>query len=169
MAAKVISTDDSGQTSALPSIRVAEVFPGVVVTSRGDVYGRKATQDRRGYLYVKYGGKQRYLHRVIAKTFLPPAAKRRVVRHLNDVKDDNRVENLAWGSHRDNYLDALRNGGRKSQLTPSLVADLREKAHAGTSMYALAKRHDLSCSVVRNAVRGVTWREVASPPLLLGS
>ena len=31
-------------------------------------------------------------------------------RHLNDDHNDNRVENLAWGTHQDNHDDAVRNG-----------------------------------------------------------
>ena len=33
-----------------------------------------------------------------------------VVRHLNDVKSDNRLKNLAWGTRSDNTRDSVRNG-----------------------------------------------------------
>lgn len=33
-----------------------------------------------------------------------------VGRHLNDIRTDNRIENLAWGSYGDNMRDMIRNG-----------------------------------------------------------
>lgn len=50
-----------------------------------------------------------FVHRVVAAAFLGPS-ELPLVRHLNDIKTDNRVENLAYGTPRDNGLDAMRNG-----------------------------------------------------------
>lgn len=49
------------------------------------------------------------VHRLMATTFIGPV-EGKVVRHLNDVKTDNRIENLAVGTYKDNAADALRNG-----------------------------------------------------------
>ena len=54
--------------------------------------------------------KEPYIHRLIAQTFLPNPDNLPLVRHLNDIKDDNRVENLAWGTVFDNHLDCVKNG-----------------------------------------------------------
>lgn len=47
--------------------------------------------------------KREYVHRLVAKYFLldKPEGKNEVS-HLNDVKTDNRVENLCWMTHREN-------------------------------------------------------------------
>lgn len=50
------------------------------------------------------------LHRLLALAFIPNPDNHPIVRHLNDVKDDNRLENLAWGTHLDNTEDRRRNG-----------------------------------------------------------
>lgn len=54
---------------------------------------------------------RQYVHRLMAKAFLPNPHQYPLVRHLNDVRVDNRIENLAWGSHSDNSKDSVSNGG----------------------------------------------------------
>lgn len=72
------------------------------------------TQNSKGYIFhsFKYNGKpiRRSLHRLYADAFLDNKNNYPVVRHLNDKGYDNCPENLEWGTHRDNYLDAVRNG-----------------------------------------------------------
>ncbi len=44
-----------------------------------------------------------YVHRIVAKTFLPPPPSEDYeVSHLNDIKTDNRAENLVWMTHKEN-------------------------------------------------------------------
>lgn len=50
------------------------------------------------------------LHRLIAQAFIPNPDSLPFVRHLNDIPDDNRIENLAWGTQSDNMGDCVRNG-----------------------------------------------------------
>lgn len=52
-----------------------------------------------------------FVHQEVAKAFLGPAPfEDAIVRHLNDIPTDNRVENLAWGTRLENQQDAVRNG-----------------------------------------------------------
>lgn len=55
------------------------------------------------------------VHRIMAEAFIPNPEDLPLVRHLNDIKTDNRIENLAWGSYSDNMADALRNGKQSNQ------------------------------------------------------
>ena len=55
-------------------------------------------------------GHQKHVHRILAEAFIPNPDNHPLVRHLNDVRDDNRVENLAWGTVSDNEHDKVRNG-----------------------------------------------------------
>jgi hypothetical protein len=51
------------------------------------------------------------VHRVVLKAFVgPPPFEGAVCRHLNGIADDNRVENLTWGTHSENLLDSVRHG-----------------------------------------------------------
>lgn len=67
-----------------------------------------------GHLSVdlkRSGERKTYLvHRLIAEAFIPNPDNHPVVRHLNDVPTDNRLENLAWGTRSDNLHDMVRNG-----------------------------------------------------------
>lgn len=74
-----------------------------------------------GYLRVQltFSGKTRraYIHRLLAEAFIPNPEGLPIVRHLNDVPDDNRLENLAWGTPKDNARDRnLFNKGHHNSL-----------------------------------------------------
>lgn len=74
------------------------------------------TQKKTGYVrftvYGPDGSRAVYkVHRLVIENFGPPKPKGcYLVRHLNDIKWDNRIENLAWGTDADNAKDAVRNG-----------------------------------------------------------
>ena len=68
---------------------------------------------KRVNLQTKDGKYKTYkIHILKAKAFLfsPNLLTYNVVRHLNDCKIDNRLENLAWGTRSDNIQDSIRNG-----------------------------------------------------------
>lgn len=49
------------------------------------------------------------VHRLVLQTFIGPSEGREV-NHINGVKDDNRLENLQWVTHRDNIKHAVESG-----------------------------------------------------------
>ena len=77
----------------------------------------KGSSDNKSYKIIRLRtieGKIRTckIHVLKAKAFLfgPIPLGANVVRHLNDVKIDNRLTNLAWGTRSDNMQDCIRNG-----------------------------------------------------------
>ena len=52
----------------------------------------------------------RTVHTLVAEAFIGPRPERAEVRHLDGDPTNNRVENLAYGSTRDNMLDRVRHG-----------------------------------------------------------
>ena len=95
--------------------------PGYMISNCGRVWSEKSQRfltpkpmDREGHIGVSVcvDGKPRYfyIHRLMMQAFRENSHKLPIVRHLNDIPWDNELDNLAWGTQRDNALDALANG-----------------------------------------------------------
>ena len=55
--------------------------------------------------------KRALVHRLVLEAFVGPAPEGKpLALHNNDISDDNRIENLRWGSYHDNQMDRVRNG-----------------------------------------------------------
>lgn len=73
----------------------------------------KGTPDRQGYLQVglsRGDGTQakRKVHRLVLEAFTGPCPSGLETRHHNGVPDDNRVQNLSWGTPSQNKMDKIR-------------------------------------------------------------
>lgn len=108
-------------------------LPEVMVSDHGRFYNTKTKRflkpthgDGHGHLAIKAGKKemrrQGYVHRLIAQAFVPNENNYSIVRHLDDDPSNNEIENLAWGTQKDNHADAVRNG-----TSYTLTAEDREK------------------------------------------
>jgi hypothetical protein len=74
-------------------------------------------------------------HVWVLEAFVGPRPPGALARHLNDVKDDNRLENLEWGTPVQNIEDAFTNGGRKLKETCPLGHPI-----AGRNLQAKGRR-----------------------------
>ena len=57
---------------------------------------------KKGYLYVQAGGKSMKVHRLVALAFIPNPDNLETVDHVNNIKTDNRPENLRWMTRSEN-------------------------------------------------------------------
>lgn len=68
---------------------------GNVYSLRKQIFLKKSI-NKDGYSYYMINGKQRLIHRLVAITFIPNPNNYKEVNHKNEIKDDNRIENLEW-------------------------------------------------------------------------
>lgn len=126
--------------------------------------------DSKGYIkfsFYKNGvSKTVRLHQLIANAFIPNPNNHKIVRHLDDNKLNNRLDNLAWGSDLDNKADAIRNGkirkgknhrffGRTGELAPDakIILDTQTGVYYfGTVEVANAK--NMVHSTLKNKLNG---------------
>ena len=71
-------------------------------------YGNERELKVRGKGYKRVdlmidGEKHTFLfHRLLAEAFIPNPENKPCIDHINGVKDDNRLENLKWATHKEN-------------------------------------------------------------------
>lgn len=112
----------------------------------------------RGYhyhiLYGKGKPKNRLAHRLVKEAFDGPCPPGMVVRHLNDDKIDNRLENLAWGTQSDNMRDSVRNGTHAwSSRDKCLRGHLLAEPNLVRAAALRGKRNCLACHRALSYIR----------------
>lgn len=85
---------------------------GRVRSVRGRVVhqGTNSGGYRQVFLWRDYKRTAYRVHNLVLRTFRGDRETDQVGRHLNGVKTDNRLANLAWGSASENSRDAVRHG-----------------------------------------------------------
>jgi len=130
--------------------------------------------DRHGYSVVKVreSGQNRNLlvHTAILSAFVGPRPSGGVCRHLDGNRSNNRLENLCWGTVRENYADAVCHGTAmvgslqsQSKLTEDEVREIRRRAKSGPYgvQQELAREFGVSHTVISHVVSGKAWCHVS--------
>ena len=97
----------------------------------------KQWQNSDGYLKFNCNGKTTFAHRFVAECFLPNPNNLPFINHKNEIKNDNRVENLEWCNHKYNVNYGTRN--KRSGISNLKVQRNNPKKSKKVFQYTLNK------------------------------
>lgn len=114
----------------------------------------------------------RLVHQLVLETFVGLCPDGMEARHLDGNPQNNRLNNLRWGTHKQNMLDAvkhgtafcLRNKGEKhscSKLTEENVKTIIRDYRTGLFTYAeIANKYGVRRQTIGKIVTGKRWKHV---------
>ena len=153
-------------------------WPHYEVSSDGQlraVNGRAVGQwpNDQGYMMVRLSGprRMRRIHRLVAEAFIENPNKLPDINHLNNVRSDNRAENLELCTQLQNLTHARRQGrmykhprGKRSPiaaLTDEQVRQMRQLYRCGDLSYeAIGANFGVSKHAAMKAIKGQTYADV---------
>ena len=111
--------------------------------------------------------KSRRVHTLVAAAFIREPREGEVVRHLDGDPSNNRVSNLAVGTHKENCADKERHGrtakGERNgfaKLSADSVRRIRDLYASGALQTELAKKFVLGQTHVSRIIRRETWKHL---------
>lgn len=128
----------------------------------------KPINHRQGYLKVNINRNKRdFIHRLVAKTFIPNPLNKEQVNHIDDNKSNNFINNLEWVTNGENVKKAYETGRIKKlcgELNPSATLTLdkvkiiRSKFKSGLKMKNIANEFNVSYSAINRIINNETWQ-----------
>ena len=174
----------------MPEYREIEGFPGYRVGDDSTVWTcRKFNRNPQGeWRPLKvYVGKNGYpvislqkdgrkytrtVHTLILTAFKGPAPPNMECRHLDGNPLNSRLDNLAWGTHRENGEDMILHGsGRSAQgsrhrdarLTEEDIPAIVEAYNCGETARSIGLRYGVTKGAILDVLSRDTWKHVARP------
>jgi len=107
------------------------------------------------------------VHRAVLWAFVGPAPEGKEACHNNGDHTDNRIENLRWGTRRENYADAMRHGTavhakpgeahHGAKLWDEAVRVIRAEPKKKGTIQMLAKAFGVSSTTIADVRTGRYW------------
>jgi hypothetical protein len=146
----------------VPTWRGWRISPDKVLTpSIGDAGYKQVVLCRNG------NGVNFTIHTLMVLAFIPNPESKPEVSHINDVKTDNRLENLEWATRVENSRRAIQNnkyrqGSRCSQavLTERDISSIRRRLARGESGAAIGRSLGVTGQMISAIKNRKWWRHV---------
>lgn len=162
---------------------------GYRVDPRGNVYSCRTNNGREGHSWRRRaaplnldGYPQVHLttpklsrlvrvHTLVLLAFVGPRPEGMECCHRNGVRTDNRLENLYWGTSRENKRDRDRHGrtargshNGNAKASPAVIVRIREMRSSGLAFSAIGAAVGLSKRQVGRILSGRHWRGLFEAP-----
>lgn len=142
-----------------------------IITRDGEVINKangrrvKPQINGTGYYRVSIGGKLQFVHRLVAKIYIPNPENKPQVNHKDGNKLNNCVENLEWVTNRENSIHALKTGlqpieerHKCAKLTRAQAQFI--KSHDEMPRKQLAELFNISENTISDIRHGRSWKTV---------
>lgn len=148
-------------------------FPGYFINSKGEVFCIRRLntyKDKNGYIrswmYVNRKKKRPGIHTLLALAFKKERRSgQNEVRHLDGNVSNHSLDNLAWGTRKENAEDMAIHGSVKGEKNPRAM--LTEKqviairwASVVDPLYLIARRFGVSTATIHAIVTRRNWSHV---------
>lgn len=134
---------------------------------------KKAAINKKHHVVtLRVGGQQesRYVHLLVLEAFIGPrpVSEERIEGcHKDGDPNNNRVENLRWGTSAENSADAITHGTMprgsrhgRSKLCEAAIPEIRSKWAEGESISSLAREYGVDWATIKRVVAGKRWTHV---------
>lgn len=118
--------------------RIKSIYHYSTGEKRRIVKQRKSTSES-SYYVTEIAYKNKFIHRLVAETFIPNTNNKLQINHINGNKFDNRIENLEWVTPSENMLHSYRVLGRKSAMFGKFGKD----NHSSKPVYQLTEERKI--------------------------
>jgi hypothetical protein len=156
---------DLGRVRSVPRLDVNKV-------PRGGIFMKLRECPVHHYITVKLtkNGKSKLckVHRLVLEAFRRPSKVGEISLHGDDVKSNNSLTNLRWGTSKENKKDAALNGriargennGGGGKLTENKVRQIRALISKGIKPTKIAERMNVSACTICDIKSGRSWTHV---------
>lgn len=122
-----------GRVKSLSRMKWSGLNGGCYVNTKEKIL--QGSVNDKGYKIVTLCGKQKYIHRLVAIAFIPNPDRLPMINHKDEVKTNNKVENLEWCDSRYNINYGTRTGRMAEKLRGRKLSEEHKKkvgdAHRG--------------------------------------
>lgn len=149
-------------------------WPDCWINERGEVWRgerQKATPiAKNGYRTVNFSKNNKshtmYIHRLLLTAFVGPCPEGHEALHINGNRLDNRLENLRWGTRKENVADAIKHGtatigtkNAQAKLTEIDLSWIKDMHDMGFFAREIAPHFGVSKTTISRVTRGETYRK----------
>lgn len=151
-------------------------YPNYLINKDGKIYSLKTKKylkpivKNTGYLYVflynKNGMKKHYIHLLVLNAFRDRKPNGYESRHLDGNNQNNHINNLEWGTKKDNANDKRKHGtmpiphkSKFTKLKPEDIPMIRELYRLSCPYRIIGGLFGTSHTTIQKIISGQRWRE----------